>query len=331
MRNVKSRFCFLVSINFSVCMAQMNLAPNPSFEQYDTCPTGIGQMSKAIPWFNPHYIPICGSGSPDYLNQCSGASGAGVPNNGFGNELARTGVGYAGIYSMNLPWINAREYMEAPLTDTLLAGKEYVVSFYVSLAEVMGYATNKIGAYFSDSAIVNSCDSLLPFVPQIVNQQSNFLTNKSSWTLVRDTFMAAGIERYIIIGNFFPLSQSDTIYVGGGTWGDNCCAYYYIDDVSVIPLDSLSGMNEYGYVSKIQIYPNPTKEEVNIQIIGSNLSTREEKYILRMKNSVGQVVLRKEFYKHIKIDTSQFPKGLYLMEVCTSEGQLCHTGKTILE
>ncbi len=302
---------FLVGTNLPLCMAQMNLAPNPSFESYSTCPTGIGQMDKAAPWFNPHYIPICGAGSSDYLNQCSGASGAGVPNNSFGTEIARTGVGYAGIYTMNLPWINVREYMEAPLTDTLLAGKEYVVSFYVSLADIMCYATNKIGAYFSDSAIVNSCDSLLPFIPQIVNQQGNSLTSKNGWILVRDTFMATGTETHIIIGNFFPLSQSDTVYVGAGTY--TCCSYYYIDDVSVIPLDSLSSIedvmaNQY----LVSIFPNPFNSSCTIQVRNPSILPCE----LILYDVFGKEIFKGKITStEYKLEKSNISEGIYVINI----------------
>ena len=207
-------------------MAQYNLVPNPSFEIYTSCPTLGGEIWKAPPWFNPHNTPICGAGTPDYLHSCDPNPGSlGVPSNGFGNEPARTGIAYAGLYTMNLPYTSVREYIEVELLDSLKQDEQYVVSFYVSLAEQVKFATHKIGVYFSDTVVVNSCDTLLPFSPQIVNTSANPLTNKNGWTLVTDTLTAMGGEKYMIIGNFFPLSQSDTVYVGGTGWG-GCCSYY---------------------------------------------------------------------------------------------------------
>ena len=36
--------------------AQVNLVPNPSFEDYDTCPDFTSQISRAIGWW-PGYMP----------------------------------------------------------------------------------------------------------------------------------------------------------------------------------------------------------------------------------------------------------------------------------
>ena len=39
-----------------------NLVPNPSFEDYTSCPTSVAQITLATPWVTPT------TGSPDYFN-----------------------------------------------------------------------------------------------------------------------------------------------------------------------------------------------------------------------------------------------------------------------
>ena len=79
---------------------------------------------------------------------------------------------------------------------------------------------------------------------------------------------------------------------------------------------------------KFKVYPNPAKSELNIEVSGKEA---EEKYIVRIKNNLGQEILKKDFSKRLRIDTSQFPKGICLVEVCTQKGEVCHTEKVLLE
>ena len=75
---------------FSFGKAQ-NLVPNPSFEDFTTCPTtlGTGGPLQCIPWI--------GINSADYFNVCGGFL-IGVPINILGYQEARTGAAYAGIF-----------------------------------------------------------------------------------------------------------------------------------------------------------------------------------------------------------------------------------------
>lgn len=303
---------------------QTNLVPNPSFETLDTCPTSIGQLNNALPWFSPNIPPICPGGTSDYFNECNTGS-AGVPVNSFGNEPARTGVAYSGFYTMNLPFENNQEYIEVPLLDSLAVGEKYIVSFYVSLAEVMGFATNKIGAYFSDTAIINACDTLLPFIPQIQNAPTNQLTNKNVWTCISDTFTAHGGEAFMIIGNFNTLEQSDTVYVGGGTWGNTCCSYYYIDDVSVIMFDSLSGLDNINNLFPIKIFPNPATNELTAHL------TIPDKYYFDLFDLIGTKRLSAILDNSSKtVDLTSIDSGVYVFTIVDGKGDIIKTDKLII-
>src|SRR5271157_5345469 len=85
-------FCNLNSLH------AQNLVPNPSFEQYDTCPNSSGQINYAKYWFqggpgNPDYFNICSSTLPYPGNQFS------VPQNAWGYQFAYEGNAYCGEYS----------------------------------------------------------------------------------------------------------------------------------------------------------------------------------------------------------------------------------------
>jgi len=230
---------FLFKANF--LFAQVNLVPNPSFEYYTSCPTSEAQIDRAYPWIDPT------KASSDYYNQCAQwvtpevPPSTGVPISTRGYEFAHTGVAYAGFYTFSVN-LEGSEYIETVLSDSLIKDKKYCVSFYVSLADEFDYATNDIGAYFSTELIDEPFDPLnspilLLYSPQIINPNTNLLTNKDGWTKVSGSFIASGGEKYITIGNFNYNANTDTVFVGGYGWGKGM-SYYFIDDVSVYLCDT---------------------------------------------------------------------------------------------
>lgn len=234
-------FIKVILCNYAA-FSQVNLVPNPSFEDTIVCPNGVAKLNSAKGWVNPT------GGSPDYFNSCT-MIGVGTPNNYFGYEVPRTGNAYAGFGSFAiLPGVSdsAREYIQAPLFDTLIKGEVYCVEFYVSLADSLSeYAVNNIGAYFSVNAVAGSNYDPLPFLAQIVNTSANPLTNMNGWTKVSGQFTAQGGEQYITIGNFNANSKSDTVFIRlpSSTFSAKT-SYYYIDDVSVIHLDGDANFNK---------------------------------------------------------------------------------------
>ena len=109
---------FILIYFFTQAGFAQNLAPNPSFEIYNNCPTGNSQLINNVPpWDNPS-----GSGvTPDYFNACvtglTGCNNVGVPVNFAGNITAFDGVAYPGIIGYYTSCPNCREYIQAPLTD----------------------------------------------------------------------------------------------------------------------------------------------------------------------------------------------------------------------
>jgi hypothetical protein len=74
---------------------------------------------------------------------------------------------------------------------------------------------------------------LLEGVPQV--KVGPPLKDTANWVLVSGEYVAEGGEQWLTIGNFAPLGQSWLEVVKPGTFG--VLAYYYIDDVFVVPMD----------------------------------------------------------------------------------------------
>ncbi|MCO6500736.1 MAG: OmpA family protein, partial [Vicingus serpentipes] len=94
---------------FAFCFTQ-NIVNNGSFEDISLCPDNQGQISRA------NYWNTANSNTPDLYNSCNGGS-YGVPTNFFGYKEAKTGNGYAGIYTYLQ--VDQREYLQVSLKDSL--------------------------------------------------------------------------------------------------------------------------------------------------------------------------------------------------------------------
>lgn len=216
----------LFASTFPALAAAVNLVPNPSFESYAPCPSGWGQINVCAPWDTPN------TGTSDAFNACAPVSfpSVNVPNNQIGWQNALTGVGYAGI----IPYSAApdyREYVSAPLNSPLLPGQPYTLTFHVSLADSASLALDRLGAYFSVGSVgpLNNY-AALPYSPQVESAANVYLTNATQWTTITGTFVAAGGENWITIGNFHDDATTNLV-AGPGTWPGG--SYYYIEDVSL--------------------------------------------------------------------------------------------------
>jgi hypothetical protein len=208
---------------------------NTSLENSSANPTGFSQINNIYCWGNTAGTEI---GSADQFNS-NGTGGMDVPNNSFGIEAAHTGNAYAGIIthqaainSPNCP--TYREYLCGRLAAPLVAGYNYRISFWVSLADNSGWATGKIGAYLSSNVPVQNCyGPMFNYTPQVF--EPNVITQDNGWSQITGNFVANGGEQYITIGVFVQNSNMPFLPHTPAVVNPNLnqYAYYYIDDVSV--------------------------------------------------------------------------------------------------
>jgi hypothetical protein len=317
---MRGLICLLIlSIDFFIpnkIFGQTNLVPNPSFEDTISCNGSSYLIENYIKnWY----------GGRGYFRNCMESS-LSVPANIFGHQNPRTGNAYCGIFTRGHGVTPLRNYIQTKLKQSLVNGKKYKVSYYVSLGDTLRSYTNIIGAYFSaDSFFVSTSGWLVEHIPQIQNNILNNLGSKSDWSLVCDTFVAVGNEKYITIGNFYtdnlcPLTHLDSICVQQpSSWG--CSAYYYIDDVSVELIDE-SGLSPT-YLPKggaFKVVPNPSNGSFVIQCIENNLVT------CSIQNLSGQEVYIKTKQAQnlqVKIDDATLAKGIYILKVADKNGVQC--------
>lgn len=248
---MRTFFLVIVLTCISLVSFSQNLVINPSFENYSSCPQGPSELSKADNWQDPFNNVIGDTCSTsDFYNACNtfGGMATGVPANILGNEPAHTGNGYAGIIMfegfvldlMSCNYVpggssNWREYVEGELSQPLVAGQQYCVSFYVSLADNVKWASSDFGVYFSNTLVKVNCtsvsNSVLQYTPQLVYCDSA-IEETNGWTRLQWNYTATGGEQYITIGNFKDDNNTTVTCVNPTAF--NPYSYYYIDDVSVV-------------------------------------------------------------------------------------------------
>ncbi len=292
-------------------VAQCNLVPNSGFENVTNCTTGWGgvYLGYAMPWDSPT------NGTPDYFNTCiSSSNGSSLPYNLFGFQNAHSGNGYANIVSFAPSVNNIREYLQVELDSNLVSQATYCVSFYVSNADSSGIGTNNIGLYFSDSNLNVSTSYTLNFIPQI--NHVGILGDTLNWTEISGTYLAQGGERYIIIGNFYADSLTDTVAIQTPRPWNTHSGYYYVDDVDVHLCTCNVGVDEESESNKVAIYPNPSEGVFEI---------KSNNY--KIKNVEVFDVLGEKIKKQWTIDNGQWTtdlkdaaKGIYFIQVETEKG-----------
>ena len=230
--------CSLIAAFILICTnlnSQVNLVPNYSFEQVSFCPSKY-YNPPPHPWY---LVSIFGTGGT-YANSCDTSNWAGVPLNYVKGKIsyqyARTGNAYIGIEYFG----SNRSYLQVKLQNSLKVGNCYYAEHFVNVPNPMGYACNDIGMLFTDTAFYadTTTGTTLPYLAnaQVLNYGNPIITDTLNWVKVSGVFTAKGGEQYLTLGNFYQNNKTQTLLINLNGYPG---AGYYIDDVSVIPLDSM--------------------------------------------------------------------------------------------
>ncbi|MBL4667735.1 MAG: OmpA family protein [Flavobacteriales bacterium] len=228
MKNLLLSSFFLVA---TVCSAQTNLVPNPTFEKVEKKIKDVGEINVAIPWTSPTlvqadlYVPK----TKNYYIS--------IPENAYGEEKPMEGTGYAGIMAYSYKNKVPRSYLQVQLTEKLEAGREYCIKYHVSLADLSKYATNHLGVALTSKAMTANNSDVLKFDNYIESRKLTVYDVQFYWTPICGVYKAKGGEEYLTIGNFtddLKLVTKKVKRPRGFTKPQKYDAYYYIDNVSVI-------------------------------------------------------------------------------------------------
>jgi len=279
-------YTLLLACSCSMLCGQ-NLVPNASFENHSACPSGHDEVYKILDWT----LPPSHTGTTDYYHAC-GTNNYGVPTNIMGSQMARTGEAYVGLYigfSTTAP-SDYREYIQVRLTSPLQAGVTYSVAAYLSLPEYASYTVDKFGFTLTNTPLSgNQNFYVLAATPQ-VESTSTYFNNLTGWDLVTGSFVAAGGEEYLTIGNFQDGANTNMQTTGASPAYSS--GYVYVDDV-IVQRGEIVGMAEPQTARDLNFYPT--------QLMGGDLlrievdAQLQESVSIELYDGIGRNVARAEW------------------------------------
>jgi len=244
-----------------------NLAPNPSFEDYNNCPTGISGIGfSTYPTVKDWLSPVQNT-TPDYLHTCAHPlSGVHVPEVTFGHQWPRTGNGYSGIilWEERTNGQKFAEYLQTKLIMPMVAGRKYCVTFYVNpaISSSLSFnymAVDEIGANFSSTQINTTSNSWLALPYHIQSPSGSFMSDTAAWIRVTGIYTANGGEEWLTIGRFSSSGNKPNHTVAHPPTPNPTLdyrAYVYVDDVSVYmitPADTFRARHDSIYCDKARL------------------------------------------------------------------------------
>jgi hypothetical protein len=218
---------------FPAVLFSQNLVINPDFETKTGCPNASGQFILAEEWFSPNI------GTPDYFNDCSSTLEYGTEYNTKGGQIPHSGHGYMGIQSENLHNNEFFEYLETHLKEPLKSDQQYCVKLYLSLGDC-NFALNELGAVFSQSILkdLQVKKIVLPYLP-LTN--GSVLSDTEKWMCIKGIYKAKGGEKFLTIGYFDKEDKFTRVRMNPKNDPTFKSAYYFIDDVTMEPVEDASG------------------------------------------------------------------------------------------
>lgn len=251
-------YIYVYFINSTNCAtpSSCNLVMNGGFEQNSGLPIDVGNFNLICGWTT---TAIPASSSSEYYNALAGNWRTQIPCNVMGYQTVNNSAGnsYAGLWTIK-NYFNSGLYTESintKLSSALLPNTAYQLSFDVSLAEGGSSSSIKFQAYLGSSQIVTSGLTSMPINnPNMLFNSSTFSTNTNNWERVTINFTTNSVagEQYLYIGGLDTTVSTQSITpagsnVGGcayftesntGQWVNMNASYYYLDNVSLVPVES---------------------------------------------------------------------------------------------
>lgn len=189
-----------------------NLLPNGGFEDENICTEYIKNCA-----------PEAWIATSLFANYYFDASLSGAAN-------AHQGTHYIGLSAGNLHVSNIRNFLRSQLLCSLRKGHQYQLEFYVRSHH---HILDSIGIYFSAQDFLYERRFFKLLSPQLWSTDGlNKGVDTWVWQKVHLIYTADGTENFITIGNF---KKNDYTGIRNAEYRNDY--YFFLDDVSLVPVD----------------------------------------------------------------------------------------------
>ncbi|MCB9196640.1 MAG: VWA domain-containing protein [Flavobacteriales bacterium] len=214
-----------MSLNYY--FTQKNLVINPGFEQTGYSSTGTRQLKKvgylSDFWYNPLH-----KASPQlFMIPERSVAKANNGNNALGMVLG-------GAKQQKI----ATEFITGQLSEPMIQGQAYCVSFYVLLHRSSKWTAKDLGVLLhNDRDLVTNAEDITTLKASLYVEDGNYVT-ATKWIKYNGYYVASGGEKYITLGKFGNSESVEMKSLGFEPYFQVDAfaskAFYQFDDVSVI-------------------------------------------------------------------------------------------------
>jgi outer membrane protein OmpA-like peptidoglycan-associated protein len=200
----------LLLVLLPIGIAAQNLLPNGGFEDENIC-TEYGKNCAPAAW-------IATSLRANYY---------------FDDQPhAHGGNHFVGLVVGNIAHSGYRSFIRTQLLCRMQEGHQYLIEFFVRSSHA---DFDSIGVYFSADDFLYDRRSFKDISPQrwAKDGLDSIHYDPANWQRVHFLYTATGAEQYISIGNF---KRGEYTGMGHAEFEDNF--YFFLDDVSLLPVDA---------------------------------------------------------------------------------------------
>ncbi|MBS1581889.1 MAG: OmpA family protein [Bacteroidetes bacterium] len=216
----------------------LNMIENGGFETIDGKLKRPGSIEMAKGWKSP-----TATNADLYSETVAKDSPVTAPKNAHGDQAPLNGQNYAGLMWWSYMNKEPRSYLQAKFKKMLKKDQKYCVRYYVSLSDLSKYGSDQLATYVSKMVVKKDDASSLTYEAQVPAMRTKVYDDPYGWQGVCGVYEAKGDEQYLIIGNFAANEKTNTVKIKrpkGEVRVQQANAYYYIDDVSVVPIKTMS-------------------------------------------------------------------------------------------
>ncbi len=319
------------ALTANTCVDETCLGPvlleNPSIEQGENCLVYVGDVdaTEGLGTLIAPGWPRMQSGSSDGHSSCANWNTSNeVPSAGYFSSterlLSRSGKGMGGLYVKFINGFDYSEYIQAALTEPLIVGEPYLVSFHAANLPQNQLCLNRIGAFLSTGPLSGQgYQPITSIVPQIEHPD---IICGTEWVNICGVIVPDAPFDHITIGAFHG--------AGGFLISGNPIntAYYFIDDVVVARVTDPGCVMGLGDVTPqeqsgagtgadgLRVYPIPASDRLQIVCDGDLFGKHG---VIEVFDATGKRVLVKEEASLMTVQQLDLEaitsEGLYLVQV----------------